>query len=429
MPEILEQQAPIIEQPPPPPKDVGKLGSTSKTSSFAQKFHEEFAKLDTAKEPVEPKTEESSKPVEPESSKESVLEPSKPQETTTTTKHESPLDVVLEKGTKEPEKPETEGAEYDIVKQFEDIQVPKKEHWKRSNTVMREHIAKIRELEGKLATPAAPEEVVVHTKRIEELEQALADRETRLKAAGAEYSPDYQKLVGKYQGTADKIKNRMESFGGDGNSLLAALSLPYSKSRTDQIDAALSDLDAGKQGRIQSLIEELEGHGEEIAEFRKDLPARYEEMTAKQEQAFREQQINAIKQMETEYLKIAESIQDDVVTLREVPEDVTGAEEWNKGIRAARTEGLRILKPDGSDFNESGKIALQGAHYPYLMKMFLKEHADNKELRKSQKEYDQSGPDFKGGSKPKQAATKGPKGAKGYHEVYNAIKRGEMDDI
>ncbi len=428
----VEPNPTVIESHPAPPKDIGKLGPPPQKSSFAEKFHKEFAKLDpetgdpkkpdavqTPEEPPSKPTETPTKEPEAPSKTESAVD-------TPISKPESPLDVVLEKGTKEPEKVEEEP---DVLKQFDAITVPKSEHWKRARGVMADQSAKIREYEAKLkAAETAPKADPATATRLQELEATLADRETRLKAAAAEYDPDYQKLVTKYQTTAEKIKTRADSFGVDGSSLLTALSLPYSKARTDQIDAVLADLDLGKQVKVQKLIDDLEGHGEEISEFRKDLPARYEEMTAKQEQVAREQHANAIKQLESEYLKIVETLPDNVKTLREVPEDVPGGTEWNKEIKEARENALRILKPDGSDFNESAAIALKGARYDSLEKRYLALHSDHVALKKQMKEYDTSGPEFRGGPKPKGPEAKGPKGARGYHEVFNAIKRGEMDN-
>jgi hypothetical protein len=419
---VIEPNPTIIESH-PPPKEVGKLGTTPQKSSFAEKFRTEFAKLEgTAAppkdEPAATKTDPSTDPVE-------AREVPKPEPTEkVTTKPESPLDVVLEKGTKEPEKVE----EPDVLKQFEDINVPKSEHWKRARGVMADQSAKIREYEAKLkAVDTAPKSDPATATRLQELEAALADRETRLKAAGAEYSPDYQALVGKYQAAAEKIKTRMDSFGGDGNSLLTALSLPYSKARTDQIDAALSELDGGKQSRIQTLIEQLEGHGEEIAEFRKDLPARYEEMTAKQEQVALEQYQKAIKETETSYLKSVESLSDKYVTLREVGDDVPGGMEWNKDIKDSVSDGLNVMLPDKVTREEANETAILGKHYAKLEKRFLDVYKENKELKKSLREYDSSGPDFKGGSKPTKTSDRKP--AQKFHDVYNAIKRGEMADV
>ncbi len=122
-----------------------------------------------------------------------------------------------------------------------------------------------------------------------------------------------------------------------------------------------------------------------------------------------------------------ETLPDNVKTLREVPEDVPGGTEWNKEIKEARENALRILKPDGSDFKESAAIALKGARYDSLEKRYLELHSEYRELKKTMKEYDQSGPEFKGGPKPKSTVEKKP-GIK-YHEAFNAIKRGDMAEI
>ncbi len=422
---VIEPNPTLIESHPAPPKDVGKLGATDRTSSFAQKYHKAFSELEPPKEPVKETTEDAS----PKPTETTEVAADKPvvddKKDVKSVAPESPLDVVLDKGKKEEPKTVEES---DVLNQFEDINVPKSEHWKRARRVMQEQSQKIRDYETKLkAQESAPKSDPAIATRVQELEAALADRDTRLKAAGAEYSPDYQALVGKYQGTAEKIKTRMQSYGADGDSLLTALSLPYSKARTDQIDAALEGLDAGKQARVQTLIEQLEGHGEEISEFRKDLPARYEEMTAKQEQAAREQHANALKQLETEFVKISETLPDNIATLREVPDDVPGGTEWNKEITEARANALRILKPDGSDFNESAAIAFKGARYDSLEKRYLALHKDHVELKKQMREYDGSAPDFKGGTKPTKTSDKKP--AQKFHETLNAIKRGELADV
>ncbi len=414
-----------IVAPPPTiePKPKTGLGPQPISTNFGDKYRAAFTKAEKTEvaEPPKPSgTEKVEEPPKPGS--EPAPEPPKTEKTDekVVAKPESPLDVVLEKGTKEPEKVE----EPDVLKEFDET----KPDWKRARGVMKDQSQKIRDYEAKLkAQETAPKADPATATRLQELEAALADRETRLKAAGAEYSPDYQKLVGKYQTTAEKIKTRMQSFGGDGDSLLAALSLPYSKTRTDQIDAALADLDGGKQARVQTLIEELEGHGEEIAEFRKDLPARYEEMTAQQEQAAREQQVQAIKQLETEFVKISETLPESIVTMREVPEDVPGGAEWNKEISEARANALRILKPDGSDFNESAAIAMKGARYDSLEKRYLALHKDYSDLKKRFSDEDAAGADFKGGTKP---TVKGKKDfGKSYSQNLAALQRGDMADL
>ena len=84
----------------------------------------------------------------------------------------------------------------------------------------------------------------------------------------------------------------------------------------------------------------------------------------------------------------------------EVPDTVPGATEWNREISEARSNALRVLKPDGADFNESVQIALKGARYDTLEKRYLELHKDYTELKKSNRDLEGSSPDFKGTSKP-----------------------------
>ncbi len=384
------------------------MGPMPVVTKFGDKFRAEMAKVSVAAPPTEPtKQDETATTAEVQPDKTPETKPEK--EPVVEGKPESPLDVVVATEKKE-EKPEAT----DVLADLEKIEVPKSEHWKRARETMRSQAEELKTLKT-APKPQAPAVDETTTKRIEELQAEIADRDNRIKAINAEYSPEYQKLVGKWQGTAEKIKTRMQSFGADGDSLLAALSLPYSKIRTDQIDSALGELDAGKQGRIQSLIEELEGHGEDIQEFRKDLPSKYEEIVAIQQKQAQEQHVNALKQLETEFVKISETIPDSIVTMREVPDDVPGGTEWNKEIAEARTNALRVLKPDGADFNESVSIALKGARYDTLEKRYLSLHKDYSELKKSYAALDSSGPDFKGTSKPT-AKTEKSRGVK-YHEA------------
>ena len=159
-------------------------------------------------------------------------------------KPESPLDVVIGKTPKEPEKVE----EPDVLKEFDE----KTANWQRAREVMKTQSGELKTLREKVKVlDTAPKPDPALATKVQELEAALADRDTRLKAAGAEYSPEYQKLVQDHQNITGKIATRMKSFGGDANSLMEALALPYGKYRAAQIEEALSGLDAGKQARFQ----------------------------------------------------------------------------------------------------------------------------------------------------------------------------------
>ncbi len=405
----------------PEVQEKSGMGPMPVVTKFGDKFRAEMAKVDATIKPTEPPPEPTlpeppSKEAEPVNKDAESLKKPTDAVDSPPSKPESPLDVVIEKAPKE-EKPEATDILADAdaaISDLSKIAVPKSEHWAKARDTM----DKLRlELKAAKTTPKTQEPVqdTATVKRIEELQAEIADRDNRIKAINAEYSPEYQKLVGKWQGTAEKIKTRMQSFGADGDSLLAALSLPYSKIRTYQIDTALGELDAGKQGRIQSLIEELEGHGEEIAEFRKDLPKRGEELIAAQQAQATEQRQQAIKQAEISYLGSAEKLSDKYVTLREVSDDVPGGTEWNNDIRESRTEGLRLLMPDGATQEESEEAAALWKQYPKLEKRYLSLYKDHKELKKAYAALDSSGPDFKGTSKPT-SKTEKSRGVK-YHEA------------
>ncbi len=421
-PEQVTEAPPPVLPPEAAPMPEKTLGPQSTKSQFGDKFRAELAKLETVDAPVKETPPPDDTPDQPPSKPEAEPEAKPTEEPKTEVKPESPLDVLTDKEPKE-EKPAVDPDS--VVADLEKIEVPKSEHWKRARETMK---AQAEELKA-LKTAPKPEvaEDLVWQKKAEEYKAALDERENTIKSLNAEYSQDYQKLVGKYQGTAEKIKTRMNSFGADGDSLLAALALPFSKVRTDQIDAVLAELPAGKQGRIESLIEELENHGEAIGEFRKDLPKKYEEMAAAQQEQAVKEQAKAIKQLESEFLKVTEALPSKIVTMREVPDDVPGGTEWNKEIKEAREIALRVLKPDGSNFEESTQIALQGARYPTLEKRYLALHKDYSELKKRMAEYDSSGPDFKGGTKPATATKK--TAPQKFREAMAAIGRGNLTDV
>lgn len=419
----MPPEAPVVEPPPTTEPLKTGVGPTSSRSKFGDKFREEFAK-------IEAQTKQQPKPVEtpPEPPSKEVTSPSKPEEPlskpadaaqTPALKVESPLDAVIAKG-----KPEEKPEEPDVLKEFDET----KPDWKRARGVMKEQSQKIKELESKISAPkASPDEVLALTKKTQELEAALAERNQAIKAINAEYSPEYQGLIKEREGQLAKISSRMKAFGGDGEALAEAVQMPMGRVRTAQIKEAMAELDSDDKARLHTLIENWESHEEKIADFRKDLPRQFDQMAAARDAHMREQQAQAIKQLETDFVKISEQLPDSIVTFREVPDDVPGGTEWNKEIGEARVTALRVLKPDGADFNESVSIALKGARYDTLEKRYLALHSDHLELKKRLAEYDSSGPDFKGAPKPTVKTEKKP--IDKYNEALAARQRATPDEV
>lgn len=419
-PEVVEP--PVVEAP-----KTG-VGPTPSRSKFGDKFRAEFAKLESQnrEQPIKP-VEPAAEPVEPPKEEPKVAEPPKepPKEAPPTAppadvKPESPLDAVVAKG-KEPEKP---AEEPDVLKEFDEA----KPDWKRARGVMKDQSTKIKELEFKLTAPkAAPDEVAALTKKTEELQAELTERENRIKAINAEYSTEYQTMIQDRTSQLGKISSRMKAFGGDGEALAEAVALPLGKVRTAQIKEAMTDVDPDDRARLHTLIENYESHEDKIADFRKDLPKKFDEIQAVHENQVREHQAKMVKQLEAEFVKISEQLPESIVTMREVPDDVPGGTEWNREIVEARTNALRVLKPDGADFNESVSIALKGARYDTLEKRYLELHKDHTELKKQMAEYDSSGPDFKGGGKPTVKVDKKP--SEKFREALAARQRSAPDEL
>lgn len=336
----------------------------------------------------------------------------------------SPLDAVTGDTKPEVAKPE----EPDELKEFED---DKNANWKKAREVMRRQSDEKKALEAKLAElskapKAAPEEVAKLSQEREQLKAQLAEREELLKLTDIRLSEDYRVAAKKRDDSLRKISTKARSYGVDPDTLVSALVLPDSKFKTDQLKAVMAELEPDDKTAIRILIDKFEESNDAVIEFERDAPQKYEEINAKREATMREQQELAIKQLESEYQKVAQSIPNEVVTLRKVPEDIPGAEEWNTGIETAIQEGLRLLKP-GAEFKETSDTAIQGRHYPYLLKMFLKEHSELVEARKRLAGFDSGGPDFKGGAKPKTEVKLTP--AEKYHKAMETLKSGTPENI
>ena len=159
----------------------------------------------------------------------------------------------------------------------------------------------------------------------------------------------------------------------------------------------------------------LSENNDAIDEFRKDLPSQWDKISAERDQQMQKAFEENIKFLETEFGKFADESQKGTVTLRLVPDDVEGSEDWNKEIQSARNIALSALKPNGADINQTMNIALKGARYDSLEARYLALHKDYMELKARHKEEDTASPDFKGGKAP--APKKEEPGSKKYHKI------------
>lgn len=390
----------VIEQPPTVAPDyVPPQASEPKPLKVkaGDIFKREFEKLTKAE--AEGKPPEADKPVEP--PKEELKEEVKPEvnvESKQAEKPASPLDVVT--ADQKPEEAKVE--EPDILKEFDE----KTANWKRAREVMKAQSEEKKALEAKVAelakTPKSdPEEIAKLSQERDALKQSLAEREELIKSVDVRLSTEYQSTLHKRDAKIAKVSKKADAYGANAEAIISAMALPDSKFKNEQIKAAMADLDGDDKAELKILMGEVDGLNEQLQEFEKDAPKKYEELQSRREAQLREQQENHLRTIQSEFVKLAERLPQDIVTLREVPDDVPGGTEWNKAIRDAKEKALQVLTPGGSDYDESATIAFKGAHYNSLMGMFLKDHSELVSARKRLAEFDAGGPDFKGGDKPK----------------------------
>lgn len=379
-----------------------------------EKWKTEFDKLTKAEAgkpetpPVESPKDEPKAPVTP------VPTEAKPE-----VKPTSPLDVVTA-GKKEVQE------EPDVLEGFDE----KNPDWKRAREVMKTQRQEKKALEAtiaelKKAPKSDPEEIIRLTKEKDELKQSLAEREELIQSVDVRLSKDYRDALQKRDTKISKVSTKAKAYGADADALIGALTLPDGAFKTQQIKAAMAEVDPEDKTEIRLLIGEVDTLNDQLTEFEKDAPKKYQEIQSKRETQLREQQEASVKNIHAEFGKITDALPTDIVTLREVPDDVPGGTEWNEAIKSAKENALRILSPGGSDFNESASVAYKGAHYDALMNMFLKDHAELVDARQRLNEYDSSGPDFRGGGKPKSEPKLTP--AAKYHQTLEKIKSSPTD--
>lgn len=372
----------VIEQPKTEKLPAGK-------TVVGEKFRTEFAKLQsTVKTDPEPVKEEEKVEEKP------AVKP-------------SPLDVAS--GTAKTEKKE-EGVEWEkeeVLKEFD----PQKANWQKARQTMGTQAVSIRKLQKDIEeakkSGASTEYVTTLTQELTGVKTSLAEKEAKLaerdeaiKAINAEYSEEYKGLKSAHDKVVDKATRQLEAVAGKerADSLREALALPQGKIRNNVIKEVIAELEPEDKTRVLTKIELVDESEDKITDFKSNLPGKFDELQKKRDAAASEKAEQETKALETNYEKVARTLSELHPTLREVPEDVEGAEDWNSGVRKAVAEGLRVLKP-GATFEESVATAAKGQRYDALEKMLLDTRKELITANGRLAEFDRGGSDFKGGKK------------------------------
>lgn len=394
----MADNTPTVEAPPDPTKPPVFPKQQSVDPTFGNKFREALSKLTVPEEGKPPAAEPQKPPsAEPPPPLEETTKP--PGETTAPEKVEKPEieappakpSSALEAALGEEKAPEPK----DELAEFEKIETPKGSDWEKARAVMKRQSEELKTL--KSAPPKVDVNVEAITKENEELKGRVEKLNTNLKAINAEYSEDYQKLQTDREKAVNKVASRMKYSGSEKvDDLVTALNMPDGRLKNSAVKEAIADLDADDKIAVRALIERVDEADEKIADFRKDLPGQWDKLQAQRENETRQRQEQQDKQLESEFQKVLGDLPKEIIRLRSVPDDVTGAKEWNEPIRAAIDNAFTALKPNGTDFKQTVSIAVKGNLFDAVWNDYKSTMQELREARARIKEFEQSGPDFRG---------------------------------
>lgn len=406
----VETAEPPVGTQAPPARDT--RGETAGTR-MGDKFRAEFAKLEGKKEP-EPKTD----PVAKEENLSPIGDKTKV----------DPLDIASGDRKVEPAAaPPTDENEWEKSDAIKDLPAfdAKAENQRKNWDIARRRIVEkdtevqrlSKEIEAARNGGATSAELQAARQELEAAKQRIAEQEQSIKAVGAEYSQEYQDLVKGHRNAQDKVVKRFEAFAGKGtgDALADALAMPQGRMRTDAIKAALTadGIDNDDRVELRALITRADEVREQIDDFRKDLPGKFEEISAKRAEAERLNAEKSLKQIDADFGKVVQTLPDSNVFLRFIPDNAPDAATWNGAIRKAHETALQHLKP-GQTFDSSAALLVKGADYDRVMTYALEMRKRALDAEARNQETDSAAPDFKGGTKraPEQPKT----GPEKYHE-------------
>lgn len=411
---MADSDTPVLDPVAPP-------GPQPVDTSRGNKFREALAKFkveekppvaETPPPPVEPPPPDKP-PVETPPTDKKEEEPKPAAETPPPETPKSALEAAIGKDA-EPEPPK------DDLSEFEKIESPDKENWKRARETMKRQSEEIKNL--KTAPKVVDTNVETIQKERDELKERVEKLNTNLKAINAEYSEEYQGLVASRDKVLGKISSRMKYAGEAGkekaDDLVTALNLPEGSMKNRAVKEAIADLEPDDKIAVRALIERLDEADENIAEFRKDLPGQWDKIVAQRDGETREQADKQAKQLEDEFHKVVSDLPKDIVRMRLIPDDVNGAKEWNEPIKEAIEGALVALKPNGTDFRQTISIAVKGKLFDKVWSDYVAQNKELREARARLAEFDGGTPDFKGQKPPPNQVRKTP--AQKYHEALAA---------
>ncbi len=405
---------------PPATADTPPVATPPGETNFGDRYRDALAKGDS-KEKAPAKAEADKTPPPVVEKKKADATPTKP----------SALDIAI--GDKPAEaKPEVIVDEPDdILKQFEDIKVPKSEHWERARATMRTQSdekktlrLELEKAKGELGKidPKTAENLTLTAKERDDLKGKNAELLDVITKINVKYSPDYQeKFVKGREKLLERAANRVKEYGGDIEKFNDALSLT-GKYRTQALKEALVEVDDLDKPRIISVLDQIQALDDEGAELDKNPKHAFEELEAKRREQHERLAADNERARKSEFEKVDHSLKTNSVTLR-----IVGDTQWDDEIKAAFSRA-DIHFTNDAPISKLREIAVKGERFDGVEKMLLDKDMELRAASKLLREYEESAPDFRGsGKKPDTTVAKTP--IQKYNETLAAAQGGGDDGV
>jgi hypothetical protein len=335
-----------------------------------------------------------------------VKEPAKDVTKPATTPVRDVLDAVLSQD--DPVKPTIEETK-SPVEEFKDVtDGVRSEHVKGRMVKMRTKISdlwtenqKLARERGELQTKARPalEDPEVKT-LLDAKDKELQQAREALLAFDIESSPEFKsEFVEPRNKLARSAAMKLQSYGGNGQELLNALSMPEGIHRDQAIEGLTANIPDYAKNKITGFVNQIEQLDEKANEKRANAPQTWEEMNARAIDRQRKAAEKYKSDVTTLYEGITKELAKDPF-FRQVGDDVQGSSEWNTGVTGTLQRGLNHILGSDNTIERSLVIAAKGERYDSVAKIALDERARRIAAEKKVAEYEGVQPGFRGSRKP-----------------------------
>jgi hypothetical protein len=341
-------------------------------------------------------------PPEKESAKEPAKEPTKP----ATTPVGDVLDAALSqapvetKPAEEAKSPAEEFADVTAGVRSEDVKKRMVNMRSKIETLWTENqrLAKER---GELETKVRPalEDPEVKT-LLEAKDKELQQAKEALLAFDIESSPEFkQEFTEPRNRLARNAALKLQSYGGNGQQLLAALAMPEGMHRDQAIEDLTKDLPDYARSKVAGFITQIEQLDDKANEKRANAPQTWEEMNVRA----LDRQRKAAEKYKADVTTLYEGVTSNLIKdpfFKPLGDDVQGSSEWNAETKAALARGLNHVLGNDNTLERSLTIAAKGERYDAVAKMLVDERAARRAAERKVAEYEGAQPGFRGTRTP-----------------------------